>query len=224
MACKLLALGKLGQYAEMQALLGLDRLLCTAYLAPPAGYKSLAGLNREVLASIKRNPALRYGEARQATRQGWRTDYLTLQGETLIPSLVAQIRQAITSYIEALPAAAGHPFVQARPARAQLSIWAILLHADGYESTYLHLDGWLSGVYYVTVPACVAMATDHAGWIEFGPPPANRVTHGVDWEQRWVKPEAGKIVLFPSSIYHTTIPTGVNEDRLSIAFDVIPAP
>jgi uncharacterized protein (TIGR02466 family) len=223
-AIKLLALGKLGQHAERKALLGLDRFLYADYLTLPADYHSLTAFNRDMLASIKRNPVLRYARARQATRQGWRTDYLTLHGEARILHLVAQIRQAITCYIDALPAEADHPFVQAKPARAQLSIWAILLHADGYETTHLHLDGWLSGVYYVTVPAGVATATDHRGWITFGPPPANRFTHGVDWEQRWIKPEAGQIVLFPSYIYHTTIPTGVHEDRLSVAFDVIPVP
>jgi uncharacterized protein (TIGR02466 family) len=222
-AAKLLALAALDRCAEVQALFGLDRFLATDYLMPPAGYSTLTAFNRDVYATIKRNPTLQYEPPNTATRRGWGAGHVMVAGETLITQLATQIRQAITCYIDRLPADADHPFVRARPARAQLAIWANLLQADGYGETHLHPDGWLSGVYYVTVPDLVATTTTQQGWIKFGPPPPNRLTRDMDWEHRWIKPEAGRILLFPSYIYHATVPTTADDDRLSIAFDVIPA-
>jgi hypothetical protein len=38
-----------------------------------------------------------------------------------------------------------------------------------------------------------------------------------------VKPEPGKLVLFPSYMWHGTAPFGGDQPRLTIAFDLIPA-
>jgi hypothetical protein len=61
-----------------------------------------------------------------------------------------------------------------------------------------------------------------AGWIEFGAPPAN-IGHRRPHETRRVKPEPGCMLLFPSYVYHRTIPFEGGEDRISFAFDVVPA-
>jgi len=37
------------------------------------------------------------------------------------------------------------------------------------------------------------------------------------------KPKAGELVLFPSSLFHSTVPFESDEDRQCIAFDMIPA-
>jgi hypothetical protein len=38
-----------------------------------------------------------------------------------------------------------------------------------------------------------------------------------------VLPKVGDIVLFPSSLFHRTIPFNTNEERICIAFDLKPA-
>ena len=39
---------------------------------------------------------------------------------------------------------------------------------------------------------------------------------------RLVHPEAGLLALFPSFLYHRTVPYHADEERLSIAFDLLP--
>jgi len=64
-------------------------------------------------------------------------------------------------------------------------------------------------------------AEGREGWIKFGEPgvptrPALPPNH-------YVKPAPGTVVLFPSYMWHGTVPFGGTETRLTAAFDVIPA-
>jgi hypothetical protein len=62
-----------------------------------------------------------------------------------------------------------------------------------------------------------------AGWFELGRLP-ERFRVPVAPEIRAVRPEAGMMILFPSYFYHRTVPFETGETRISIAFDVMPAP
>jgi hypothetical protein len=46
----------------------------------------------------------------------------------------------------------------------------------------------------------------------------------VAWPLRSIEPRLGWVVLFPSYSYHHTVPTGVDDTRVSVAFDVLPLP
>jgi hypothetical protein len=41
--------------------------------------------------------------------------------------------------------------------------------------------------------------------------------------ERWVQPEEGKLVLFPSYVWHGTQAFDRGDQRLTVAFDVVPA-
>ena len=72
------------------------------------------------------------------------------------------------------------------------------------------------------VPDVISDAGDgHDGWIEFGRPPDK---YGVaDPDVRLFRPEPGLMLLFPSDVYHRTIPFDGDGTRISIAFDVLPS-
>lgn len=100
--------------------------------------------------------------------------------------------------------------------------WSVRLHAHGHHVNHIHPDGWLSSAYYVELPPQMDDST-HAGWIQFGQPPI--ITSPALAAEHFVKPEPGLLVLFPSWMWHGTVPFGGGPDdtRLTIAFDVIPA-
>jgi hypothetical protein len=78
--------------------------------------------------------------------------------------------------------------------------------------------GWLSSAYYVQVPPSVT-GDSRDGWIKFGEP-------DLDLEQKpehFVQPVAGRLVLFPSYMWHGTVPFKGREARLTLPFDVVPA-
>jgi hypothetical protein len=43
------------------------------------------------------------------------------------------------------------------------------------------------------------------------------------WGERWVEPKPGTLVLMPGYFFHGTSPMRVDENRVCVAFDVVPA-
>jgi hypothetical protein len=75
----------------------------------------------------------------------------------------------------------------------------------------------LSGVIYLKV---VPSLENNEGAIEFG---LNGATYTDDNSPKVIhQPEAGDIVLFPSSLHHSTIPFTTDTDRIVISFDLAP--
>ncbi|HET6912296.1 MAG TPA: putative 2OG-Fe(II) oxygenase, partial [Rhodanobacteraceae bacterium] len=65
-------------------------------------------------------------------------------------------------------------------------------------------------------------AQGHEGWLQLGEPGFK--TQPPLPPERFVKPEPGLLALFPSYMWHGTIPFSGDDgqSRLTIAFDVVP--
>jgi hypothetical protein len=97
--------------------------------------------------------------------------------------------------------------------------WSARLAPNGFHVNHLHPMGWISSACYIALPAAVDLG--HQGWIQFGEPgvptaPALAAEH-------LVKPEPGLLVLFPSYMWHGTVPFSGGEPRLAVAFDLLRA-
>jgi hypothetical protein len=79
----------------------------------------------------------------------------------------------------------------------------------------------LSSAYYVQVPPVVADPQQRQGWLQFGAPDFDLGL--ATPAQRLVQPKAGRLVLFPSMLWHGTMPFNDHEPRVTIAFDVVPS-
>lgn len=211
---KAMALAALGRSEEAAGLMGLDRFLRVERLDPPAPF---GGRFAEVLSrEIRGNPTLHSDPAGHATRQGRRTRTFPLPGDQAATALLLAIRDRVADYAEGL--AGAHPFVAARPARATLKSWALVFDSRGHQVLHHHPGPWLTGVYYVTAPS----DGEGAGALRIGTTP-EWLGRPPPWGVVEVAPEAGTLVLFPSFVPHETRPTGSDEPRISVAFDVAPA-
>jgi hypothetical protein len=78
----------------------------------------------------------------------------------------------------------------------------------------------LSSAYYVEVPPETLDTELRSGWIKFGEPryPVPGLTPA-----HFVQPRPGRLVLFPSYMWHGTNAIHGSDARLCIAFDVRPA-
>jgi hypothetical protein len=92
--------------------------------------------------------------------------------------------------------------------------------SGGKITAHVH-QGWLSGVFYVRVPA---EKENDAGNIEFTLRGYDLPVIRDDFPSRIVTTKPGRLVLFPSSLPHRIFPFVGNEERISIAFDVVPKP
>lgn len=96
------------------------------------------------------------------------------------------------------------------------SAWSIQLKKDGFHSMHIHPLGHLSCVYYCEVPPEINHESNQ-GWLKFGKP---NFEHANLTNTKFIKPEIGKLVIFPSYYWHGTEPFSSNSYRTTIAFDI----
>ena len=224
-ALKAVALGEAGEREDARALVDFDRLIARRRIATPPGFASLAAFNAALADAALNHPSLAHEPHDKATRNGRQTRELFIDPEGALAALRAEIETAVDAYLAAHPADPDHPWLAHPPRRWRLTAWATVLGSQGHQAAHIHPSGWLSGVYYVALPPVMSDASeesDHrAGWIVFGDPGAE-AAHAATPETRLYRPEEGCMFLFPSYVYHHTLPFAAAEPRISIAFDVLP--
>jgi len=135
---------------------------------------------------------------------------------------VALLDRGLAAYADLLPTHDRHPFIAHRPAEIYFDIWGVVTSGAGHQIPHIHPSAWLSGVFWAELPA-LGPREDPRGWLELGGP--DRALPGdVAFPVRAIEPRLGWVALFPSYLYHHTLPTGVDEARVSVAFDVLPFP
>jgi Putative 2OG-Fe(II) oxygenase len=97
--------------------------------------------------------------------------------------------------------------------------WSVLLRGQGHHANHIHQAGWISSALYISLPHQNEMGSPPAGWFTLGQPPAELKT-GLD-PIRTIEPKPGRLVLFPSTMWHGTNPIE-SGTRLTVAFDIAP--
>ena len=167
--------------------------------------------------------------AQQSVRGGTQTDQnILLRHEQPLQLLKQKLKTAVQSYAEQLPpAVAAHPLLgrirdRALQGRCRFSgSWSTLLKTQGFNVSHTHPSGWISAALHLEIPAAERLGQAPAGWLQFGAPPAE-LQLPLD-PQLQHQPQAGTLVLFPSTLWHNTVPFESGE-RLTLAFDIEPQP
>lgn len=222
-SAKIIALTELGRRGQARELLDFDRFVHAVTVEPPPGYAGVGAFNQALAEAVRAHPTLVFERSGHATRFGGHTGNIFLDPGPAVAALEGAIRGAVADYIkECVPDDPAHPIAAARLERWKLQAWAVVMDTKGHQLPHIHPAAWVSGVYYVRVPAPDAPLEDpHAGWIEFGRPQDN-IPFAAEPEVRPYRPVEGLMLLFPSYFYHRTVPIESKEQRISIAFDVVP--
>lgn len=152
----------------------------------------------------------------QSVRGGTQTDGpLLWRTNPAIQAARAALQSIVAGYVQKLPRDEPHPFVSEAPKHPRIAgSWSVRLTEGGYHDPHIHGDGWLSSAFYLVVPP---PGSDGAGWLTLGAPQAEL---GLDMAPlRMVEPKPGRLVLFPSTMWHGTRPFA-GAERLTLAFDI----
>lgn len=205
-------------------LLDYQRMISQVQVPPPSGYASTAAFFEalgEVLTSLHRTRA---HPVEQTLRGGTQTNgFLFRLKHPLLRELEAQIRIAVRETLSALATDPEHPFWGRRPRGDAVRFsgaWSVRLASAGYHTNHMHPEGWMSSALYVALPDEVRAAQDQSGHIQFGVPLLDKDLALPP--RRVLKPEVGTLVLFPSYMWHGTIPFRSQQPRLTVAFDLLP--
>lgn len=142
--------------------------------------------------------------------------------DPLIQALQRSFRALIADYAASLPADALPAFVarRARDVEFQGS-WSVKLACNGFHTNHVHPKGWISSAFYLQLPRTVQDDAAKEGWFTLGQ--SNLMLGETDAPGRFIKPEVGALVIFPSFFWHGTVPFTTDETRLTVAFDAAPA-
>jgi tetratricopeptide (TPR) repeat protein len=156
----------------------------------------------------------------QSVRGGTQTEgHLFQRIEPEIRALRRAVVAAVERHVAQLPAPrSDHPLLMERRAPIRFSgSWSVRLTGGGRHVEHVHPAGWLSSALYINLPDEAERGAGEAGWLSLG-----EVSDlGIELPPiRLVEPKPGRLVLFPSTMWHGTRPFDAGE-RLSVAFDVM---
>jgi uncharacterized protein (TIGR02466 family) len=220
----IVALRALGRAGEAEDLVGFGSLVRMIDMDVSGRYPDITAFNDDLTIALKTHPNL---------SNNWDPTQRAIRGGTIVPRLLEHqvpviqafescLRDAVDRAIAALPDDPSHPYLAKKPRLYDLDIWGNLLGRADHQSAHIHNLGWMSGVYYVAVPAADRDENPRAGWIEFNRPGYGIPALGGEQGIEAIRPEPGMIILFPSYVWHGTIPFSGPGERISIAFDLHP--
>ena len=101
------------------------------------------------------------------------------------------------------------------PSDYSLYGWLISMKSGGELRPHMHEKGWLSGSIYINLPEKIkANSGNLVVCIEEEPAPVNK--------EKSMDVHTGDLCLFPASLLHYTVPFESEEERIVLAFDVVP--
>ena len=181
----------------------------------------MGAFNAALAAHVRNHPTLQAAPESYSMERGQSTGEL-LPGRGAAAAFGALVEQAVDRYRAAIPQDPSHPFLADIPRPYQGhgvggSSWT---RAPIRCPTSTPRPGSAAST---TSPSPSSLGADDdgkAGWIEFGRPYWDfRIR--AEPETRLIEPEEGLMLLFPSYVFHRTLPFAGGGERISIAFDVL---
>ena len=220
-ACEATALRLLGS-DRYERLNDLERFVRPYLLPVPEGFEDLESFNEAFLAALDRWHPYKTHPLEQSLREGSQTPRdLTSIDDPVIRSFVKALDQPIRQYMREVGDSDDHPLTARNTGNYKITgSWSVKLHGGGWHVNHVHPEGWISSSYYVSVPEETRLGDDRAGWIKFGEPPFATIPETP--AEKWIRPEAGLLVLFPSFLWHGTAPIHDGSVRVTAPFDAVP--
>jgi tetratricopeptide (TPR) repeat protein len=110
-------------------------------------------------------------------------------------------------------------FIRKWPTEYSLYGWLISMNSGGELHPHIHENGWLSGSIYINVPPKTKI---DSGSLVVAIGKDSDATNSRQNSKKIINVVTGSMALFPASLMHHTIPFESEEERIVLAFDVIP--
>lgn len=217
-ACEVTALRVLGE-PEYQRWADLERLVRSYELPTPQGFFTLQNFNASLADTLRQQHRANAHPLDQYVHNGTQTGRNLMSVEDRhLRAFFSAVDNAVRDYVTRLRASPNDPVGQRkREGYRFASLSSLRLSDGGYQPNHVHDRGWISSAYYVAV-AGAEKREARAGALKFSEP--NRPIRGCTPE-KFIEPRPGLLVLFPSYLWHGTVPFAGSE-RLSASFDVVP--
>jgi len=110
-------------------------------------------------------------------------------------------------------------FIKNWPVSYKINGWLVCMRSGGKLDPHMHDNGWITGSIYINMPpkskidnGNLVLCLSEKGYI----PGVEKKHHKI------IDVVTASLCLFPSSLHHYTIPFEEKEERIVLAFDIIP--
>lgn len=114
----------------------------------------------------------------------------------------------------------GQGFINNWPENYELRSWMISMKTGGFLKSHNHEYGWITGSFYLQIPK-YNNHNDDSGNIAFSYQGPRYPNKDKNFDLTIKKIETRDICIFPSSLFHHTIPFEGKEDRICFVFDLV---
>ncbi len=145
---------------------------------------------------------------------------LLLRSEASFQSLATLIIEKVKNYRKYF-AGSRNRLIKDFPKNIEFtSSWFIKMKQGGHLTSHIHEEGWISGCVYLKLPDRM---NGHEGSFSYSTDGDDYPRLNDDFPSQIVDVNVGDLVLFPSSLFHQTIPFCSDQERVCVAFDIKPA-
>ncbi len=145
---------------------------------------------------------------------------LLLRSEASFQQLAGLIRNKAAHYRQVFSNRKDH-IIQYFPEQIEFSSsWYLRMKQGGYLTSHIHEEGWISGCVYLQLPERL---NDRDGCFSYSLDGDDYPRQHDDFPEQVVDIKVGDLVLFPSSLFHKTLPFQTEQERVCIAFDIRPS-
>lgn len=199
-----------------------DAMVGVYEIEAPAGWASLEAYLADLATALNAIHLYNEHPSSQSLRHGSQTTYrLTGSNDPAIKAFFKAIDAPIRRHMAGM-GEGSDPVRSRRSGDYRIEgAWSVRLKPGGFHKDHFHPEGWLSSAFYVETPDSALDSAEKQGWIRFGQPPFT--TQPALPAEHFVRPKPGRLVLFPSYMWHGTVPFTTDERRLTIAFDAVPS-
>ena len=197
-------------------------------LEPPAEYGDLDHFITEVTQRLMAMHDGQHHQTGQSLRGGGQTsENLIFAKDRVIQDFFQSLNAPLQDYMGKIGTEKDHILTGRNTQKHRFAgAWSVRLQGEGFHVNHVHPKGWISSSFYVQLPKSMDdHDTDKSGWIKFGEPSfaALEPDGSIQGPQHWVEPKVGRLVLFPSYMWHGTVPFSGDDIRLTLPFDAVPA-
>lgn len=199
-----------------------ENFILEQVIETPAGYSDLYDFNHDLLLAIKDYHYYKKHPLKQSLVHGSQTAEKLFDYQLpILKILENQLRATTCEFINKLPKDSQHPFLRRNTGDYIVTdSWSVILTKSGYHKNHYHPQGWMSSPYYIQVPSIIEDNKKMQGWLKLGEPGFNM--YKKIQPEKIIKPEVGKLIQFPSYLWHGTTMLEEDVERITIAYDVIP--
>jgi tetratricopeptide (TPR) repeat protein len=195
-----------------------DTLVGVETLDTPPGWPDLGSYLAELASALHGAHRYRTHPFQQSIKQGAQLPDVLRLPHPAAQALAVAIDGPIRRHLARLGTGRDPLRARQRGGYAVSGGWSIRMQAGGRHVNHVHSEGWISSACYIETPTVLEGQQGH---LKLGEP--GIALDPLPPAERFVAPQAGRLVLFPSYMWHGTVPFATAGVRMSAAFDLVPA-